>query len=60
MSLKQLPVLKVMFICCWRTGKTGKKKLIQFSRLESSTRPFLKKLLEGLDKCEELPYPHGM
>lgn len=36
-----------------------KEKLIQFAKLESCTRPFLKKLLEGLDKCDELAYPHG-
>ena len=36
-----------------------KEKLIQFAKLESLTRPFLKKLLENLDKCDELAYPHG-
>ena len=36
-----------------------KEKIIQLSKLESSTRPLLRKVLAGVDKCEELTYPDG-
>ena len=36
-----------------------REKIIQLSKLESTTRPLLKKLLGGVDKCEELTFPEG-
>ena len=36
-----------------------KEKIITFAKKESVTRPLLKKLLEDLEKCHELPCPHG-
>ena len=35
------------------------EKVIEFSRLESSTRPFLRKLLGDLEKSDQFPYPCG-
>ena len=57
-SSKQLSPLKITFIFYWTDGKSG-KRLIQFAKLESSSCPFLNKLLDGLDNCDELAYPHG-
>lgn len=37
-----------------------KEKIIQFAKLESLTRPILKKLLEALEECDELVYTHGI
>ena len=36
-----------------------REKIIQLSKLESSTRPLLRKVLADIDKCEELTYPEG-
>ena len=36
-----------------------KEKLIQMAKLESATRPMIKKLLEGLERCDELHCPQG-
>lgn len=36
-----------------------REKIVELSKIECSTRPYLKKLLDGLEKCEELPYPNG-
>lgn len=36
-----------------------REKIVELSKIECSTRPYLKKLLEGLEKCEEFPYPWG-
>ena len=35
------------------------ERLVELSKIESSTRPYLKKILEGLEECEELPYACG-
>ena len=35
------------------------EKIVELSKIESSTRPYLKRVLEGLKKCEELPYSCG-
>jgi len=35
-------------------------KIIEFSKLESTTRPFIRKLIAGLDKCDGLADPNGM
>ena len=39
--------------------QSWKEKIIKFAKIESVTRPMIKKLLEGLEECDELPYPHG-
>ena len=36
-----------------------REKIVELSKIECSTRPYLKKLLDGLEKGEELPYPNG-
>ena len=36
-----------------------REKLIQLAKLESTTRPMIKKLLEALEECDKLPYPQG-
>ena len=36
-----------------------REKIIKFAKKESVTRPLLKKLLQHLEKCHELLYPHG-
>ena len=36
-----------------------REKIVELSKIESSTRPYLKKVLEGLENCEELSYPCG-
>lgn len=35
------------------------ERLVELSKIESSTRAYLKKILEGLEECEELPYACG-
>ena len=35
------------------------EKIVELSKIECSTWPYLKKLLNDLEKCEELPYPNG-
>lgn len=35
-------------------------KLIQLAKMESATRPMMKKLLNNLDECDELLYPEGL
>lgn len=42
---------------CWLEWK---EKLIQMAKLESVTRPMIKKLLEGLEQCNELHCPQGI
>lgn len=41
------------------TWQEWREKIIQLSKLESSTRPLLRKVLAGIDNCEELTYPEG-
>ena len=36
-----------------------REKIVKLSKKESATRPMLKKLVEDLEKCQELLYPHG-
>jgi len=35
------------------------EKVIEFSKIESSSRPFLKKVLKDFEKSNEFPYPSG-
>ena len=37
-----------------------REKLIQLAKLESATRPMIRKLLNSLDECDELLYPEGL
>ena len=36
------------------------EKIIEFSKIESSTHPYLKKVLSSLDQCDKLYNPCGM
>ena len=35
------------------------EKIIEFSKIKSSSRPFLKKVLKDLDTSDDIPYPSG-
>lgn len=36
-----------------------RERIVKLAKKESATRPLLKKLLDDLERCHELPYPHG-
>ena len=35
------------------------ERIVELSKIESSSRPYLKKVIAGLEKCEEFPYACG-
>ena len=35
-------------------------KIVEFSKAESSSRPYIKKKLKKLDEAQNFPYPDGM
>lgn len=37
-----------------------KGKIIQLAKKESLSRPYIKKLLSGLEESKSFPYPEGM